>query len=92
MTRNVVVYSRHGCHLCETARAVIDDVRTRVAFELREVDIDSDDALLKRYLERIPVVLIDGLESFELFVDSAEFERALIRSGDAAASSRVDPS
>jgi glutaredoxin len=92
MNRDVVVYSRPGCHLCEQALAVIEEVRARVAFALREVDIESDDALFKRYLERIPVVVIDGRESFELFVDSAQFEQALIRSGEAAAHSRVDAS
>jgi hypothetical protein len=56
---------------------VIDGVRARVPFELRQIDIESDQALLKRYLERIPVVVIDGREAFELFVDPGEFELAL---------------
>jgi hypothetical protein len=37
------------------------------------VDIEGDDALLRRYLERIPVVALDGEELFDHFVD----ERAL---------------
>jgi glutaredoxin len=92
MNRDVVVYSRPGCHLCEQALAVIEEVRARVAFELREVDIESDDTLFKRYLERIPVVVIDGRESFELFVDSAGFEQALTKPEIESAPGRVDAS
>jgi len=77
--KHVVLYTREGCCLCDDARAVIMQVRSRhpLAFDLEERDIDSDDALLHRYLERIPVVTIDGLETFELFVDEAELERRL---------------
>ena len=34
-----------------------------------EVDITGDDALHARYLERIPVVALDGEELFDFFVD-----------------------
>ena len=44
---------------------------------LREVDIEADDALFKRYLERIPVVALDGEELFELFVDDEILRRRL---------------
>ena len=46
-------------------------------FELSERDIEGDDALLAAYLERIPVVTIDGVEAFELFVNESELERRL---------------
>jgi glutaredoxin len=73
----VVLYGRDGCCLCDDARAVLERVRRRRAFELAERDIDADDALLRAYLERIPVVTIDGVEAFELFVDESELERRL---------------
>ncbi len=66
MTR-IVLYGRPDCHLCDDAREVL--VRVGAPFE--EVDIESDDELFKRYLERIPVVTVDGAEAFELFVDEA---------------------
>jgi Glutaredoxin-like domain (DUF836) len=75
--RTVILYGREGCCLCEEARAVIARVRDRRPFVLRERDIDSDDALLRAYLERIPVITIDGVEAFELFVDEAELERLI---------------
>ena len=40
-------------------------------FELHEVDIESHDLLLRRYLERIPVVEVDGAEVSELILDRA---------------------
>ena len=75
--KTVVIYGRDGCCLCDDAREVLLRVRERRSFELVERDIDSDDALLRAYLERIPVVTIDGVEAFELFVDEAELERRL---------------
>ncbi len=74
---SVVLYGREGCCLCDDARVVVERVRARRGFELRECDIESDEALLRAYLERIPVVTIDGAEAFELFVDEAELERRL---------------
>ncbi len=57
----VVVYSRPGCHLCEEALAAIVALHGEgYRFELREVDIESDELLLSRMLERIPVVELDG--------------------------------
>jgi len=75
--RSVVLYGREGCCLCDDARDVLQRVCARRPFALRECDIDSDEALLRAYLERIPVVTIDGSEAFELFVDETELERRL---------------
>jgi glutaredoxin len=63
--RRVTLFERAGCHLCEDARAVLD----RVGEPYDSVDIERDDGLLRRYLERIPVVAVDGVDAFELFVD-----------------------
>jgi hypothetical protein len=46
-------------------------------FHLEEVDIESDPALLRRYMERIPVVALDGEELFDLFVDAGDLVRRL---------------
>jgi glutaredoxin len=66
---HVVLYSRSGCHLCDEARAVLEAERARTPFELEERDIESDDALVKEYGIRIPVVEVDGVERFEITVD-----------------------
>jgi glutaredoxin len=75
--KTVVLYGRDGCCLCDDAREILLRVRARHPFVLEERDIDRDDELLRAYLERIPVVTIDGVEQFELFVDESELERRL---------------
>lgn len=67
---DVVVYSRPGCHLCEEALAQIVALHGEgYRFELHEVDIESNELLLRRHLERIPVVEVDGVEVSELTLD-----------------------
>jgi glutaredoxin len=61
----LVLYGRPGCHLCDDARIVLE----RVGAPFVEVDIETDDELHARMLERIPVVVLDGEELFEHFVD-----------------------
>ena len=77
MSAAVTLYGRPGCHLCDEAREVLLRVRAETPFELREVDIERDDELLKRYLERIPVVCLGGEELFEFEVDEAALRRRL---------------
>jgi glutaredoxin len=62
---SVVLYGRPGCHLCDDARAMLE--RAGTTFEER--NIEADDELFRRYLERIPVIAIDGEEAFELVVE-----------------------
>ena len=73
LTGGLVLLGKPGCHLCDDAR----DVLQRVDAPFAEVDITSDDALHAAYLERIPVVVLDGVELFELFVDEAALRRLL---------------
>jgi glutaredoxin len=68
----VVVYSRPGCHLCEEAIAAIVALHGEgYRFALHEIDIESDELLLRRHLERIPVVEVDGKVASELILDRA---------------------
>jgi hypothetical protein len=77
--REVVLYGREGCCLCDEAREALERIDSRHpgTFAVRERDIDADDRLLRLYLERIPVVEIDGVEAFELKVDEDELELRL---------------
>ena len=69
---DVVVYSRPGCHLCEEAIAQIVALHEEgYRFGLHEIDIESDELLLRRHLERIPVVEVDGRVASELVLDAA---------------------
>ena len=51
--------------------------RERTPFAYEEVDISGDDALELEYGIRIPVVLVDGEERFEIRVDPGELARAV---------------
>ena len=77
--RTVTVFTRAGCHLCDDALTVIAHVRERVPFVLDVRDIEDDEELLMRYLERIPVVTVDGTEMFEFFVDGDALAEAVGR-------------
>jgi glutaredoxin len=66
----VTLYGRRDCHLCDEARGRLVELRDSGAdFELREVDIDADESLRARYLERVPVVEIEGSVVSELALD-----------------------
>ena len=78
----VTLYSRPGCHLCDEARTILERMRESTPFEVDEINIEADDALHARYLERIPVVAVDGEELSEYFVDEeALIGRILYREG-----------
>jgi glutaredoxin len=74
----VTLYGRPGCHLCDDARDALDRVRRRVPFALEEIDITADDVLHARYLERIPVIAVDGEELFDHFVDEDALQRRIL--------------
>ena len=66
----VVLYGRAGCHLCDEARAALETIAAgERSLELREVDIESDSRLHAAYLERIPVIEIEGEVVSELEPD-----------------------
>jgi len=73
----ITLFSRPGCHLCDDARAALEAVRATHPFLLEERDIEADDATFKAYLERIPVVALEGRELYELFVDVDDLRERL---------------
>ena len=71
MPSRLVLYARPDCHLCDEARAGLEKLQADgLSFQLEEVDIESDDELLRRFVERIPVVELDGEIVSELFLDA----------------------
>ena len=75
--RHVIIYSRPGCHLCDEAKATIQNAGCSDRFSLEEINIESDDELLRKYKYDIPVVTIDGVERFRHRVNVAEFIRLI---------------
>jgi glutaredoxin len=77
----LTLYGKPGCHLCDDARAAVLEVRAERNFDLEEVDVSVDPALNRRYGERIPLVILDGEELFEHFVDPVVLRERLDRVG-----------
>jgi glutaredoxin len=73
----VELYGRPGCHLCDDARDELVALRAELGFALVEHDIEADDELHRRYLERIPVVVLDGEHLFDFFVDAGVLRQRL---------------
>ncbi len=73
----VIVYSRKGCHLCEEVKQSLESLSQRAPFTWREVDIDSDEELRRKYNDEVPVVFIDGHKAFKYHLNEIEFLRKL---------------
>jgi glutaredoxin len=76
---HVLLYSRPACGLCDRAREVLEIQRARTPFVLQEVDISGNDDLEREFGQRIPVVVVDGRERFEVEVDPAELAALVAR-------------
>ena len=74
---SITVYSKPDCHLCERAMADLRRLQRELAFELREKDITADEAVHRAYFERIPVIVLDGEELCEYFVDEPALRERL---------------
>jgi glutaredoxin len=75
----ITLYGKPDCHLCDEALAAVKRVTARRSVTIEEVDITLDDDLHARYLERIPVVVLDGEELFHYHVDEAVLQTRLDR-------------
>lgn len=56
----VTLIGRAGCHLCDEARTVVEQVADELGVGWQEWSIDDDEQLRERYWEEIPVTLVDG--------------------------------
>ena len=77
--KHVIIYSRPGCHLCDEAKAAIVSAGCSNQFTLEEVNIESDEELLRKYKYDIPVIAINGVETFIHRVNPKEFETRITR-------------
>jgi glutaredoxin len=79
--RTVQLYSRVGCHLCELALSTLVSLQQELTFQIEEIDINSDLALLEKYGEQVPVIHIDGKAHDFFRVDPERFRKAFIAAG-----------
>ncbi|MFT4028286.1 MAG: glutaredoxin family protein [Protaetiibacter sp.] len=73
----LTLLGKPGCHLCDEARRIVLEVAGERGLELEELSILDDEALLARYAEDIPVLLIDGRVHTIWRVDPGRLRRAL---------------
>jgi hypothetical protein len=77
------MYSRARCGLCDEAREVILGLREEAAFDYEEISVEDDDVLEREYGLRVPVVLVDGVERFEVAVSAADLRALVVGPPDA---------
>lgn len=77
MTPRIRLYSKPGCHLCDDARAVIQEVCADLGESYEEVSILDDPDLQSRFGEEIPVTFVDGKQHDFWRVDPARLRAAL---------------
>ena len=75
--RDVTIYSRPGCHLCEEAKAAIASLLDEFGAALCEVNVDEDPVLRERYGWDVPVIFIGTHKAAKHRVDIAQFRRQL---------------
>ena len=75
--REVVVYSKPGCHLCDVVKGTLAGLEHRGTFRWREVNIEDDPELQRLYWDQIPVVFVDGKKSFKYRMSESDFLRRL---------------
>ena len=61
----VTFYTKAGCHLCDEAREMLEEIATEIVYDLTEIDIRSDMALFEQYRYRIPVIIVDETHMVE---------------------------
>ena len=75
--REVILYTRKGCHLCEIVKESLVKLQKRGSFNWREIDVDSDSEIRRLYNDEVPVVFINGRKAFKYHMDEQDFLRKL---------------
>jgi glutaredoxin len=74
---SVTVYSRHGCHLCESAEKVINSLSEALEYSVEILYIDGNEELEKLYGTEVPVIHINGEHHDFYKVDPERFRTSL---------------
>jgi glutaredoxin len=75
--RDITLYTREGCHLCDEAKGHITPLLPEFGARLREVDIDDDPVLHDRYTDDVPVIFVGSQFFAKHRVDPALLRRKL---------------
>jgi glutaredoxin len=80
--RDVTIYSRPGCHLCDEAKTQLAPLLREFDARLTEINIDEDPQLRARYDYDVPVIFLGARKAAKHRVDVAQFRRQLSDSSD----------
>ena len=80
--RDVTIYSRPGCHLCEEAKTQLAPLLGEFGARLTEINIDEDAQLRARYDYDVPVIFLGARKAAKHRVDLAQFRRQLMNNSD----------
>jgi len=80
-SRDITLYTRPGCHLCDEAKAAMAPILRGFGAVLREVNVDEDAVLKERYGEDVPVIFIGPRKAAKHRVDLEQFRRQLREAG-----------
>jgi glutaredoxin len=75
--RDVTIYTRPGCHLCEEAKKEIAPLLKEYAARLTEINIDEDPDLRARYDYDVPVIFLGARKAAKHRIDPIQFRRQL---------------
>ena len=78
--RQVQIYSRHGCHLCDDALSTLENLQKELNFQIQVIYIDGDADLEQQYGELVPVIQIDHKQHDFFRVDPERFRKAITAS------------
>ena len=78
MTHVVTVYTRVDCSLCAEAIAQVEAITAETGAEWTTVDVDADLDDRAEYGDRVPVILVDGVEHGYYRVEPDRLRRALL--------------
>ena len=80
--RDVTIYSRPGCHLCEEAKTQLTPLLKEFGARLTEINIDEDSELRARYDYDVPVIFLGSRKAAKHRVDLAQFRRQIRDNSD----------
>ncbi|HJT56713.1 MAG TPA: glutaredoxin family protein [Ktedonobacteraceae bacterium] len=73
----VTFYTKAGCHLCEEARDMLEDIAAQIDYELTEIDIRSKPDIFEQYRYRIPVIIINDTTLLEGRIQYSDLAQAI---------------
>lgn len=74
----VTFYTKAGCHLCDEARDMLEDIAATTPYELTEIDIRSNLEIFEQYRYRIPVIIINNDILLEGRIEFRDLAQALL--------------